>query len=288
MTDEWKVCFDPKMGLSPNDFEQTWCRVCRNQECTRAKGSQTSWLQRISTQVDRLLINPKFADLSDPKFQDIRSVDFPSAVREAMRLEISDRKRDWTIPTEEEATQMAQEMVAKTLQPIESLPEKVPPEPPEKSPLEVIQKFSIRGTKGDDYDVSLVKGDKGPEWTCTCPAFQFGKARPCKHIEYAEGLLEEEAEAPVSPPEPALPATPPPLRFQTQVASTVPPRPPVKAPYFPPMENVPMPTGGMMVDGSKPSRVIIPTAPAVDPWAPPPTKPTVIPVGGKVVLGGKK
>ena len=280
MTDEWNVCFEPKYAMSPNDFERTFCKVCRNQDCTRSRGSETAWLQRISTQVDRLLINPKFADPKDPKFTDIRSVDFPSAVREAMRLEISDRKRDWTVPTEEDANQMAEEMIAKAMQPAPA------EKPSEKASPEVIQKFSIRGTKGDDYDVALVKGDKGPEWTCSCPAFQFGKARPCKHIEYAEGLLEEE-EVEAAPPV----TTPPPLRFQaTPVQATpVPPRPPAKAPYYPPMGNVPMPTGGVMVDGSKPpSRVNVPTAPEIDPWAPPPTKPTVIPVGGKVVLGGFK
>ena len=56
-------------------------------------------MQRMSTQVDRLLDNPNFADPRDPKFNHIREHDFPSLLREAIRIEVSEQKGDWSIPT---------------------------------------------------------------------------------------------------------------------------------------------------------------------------------------------
>lgn len=290
MTDFWNQCFDPKMGLTPNDFERTWCKICRNQDCSRSRGSGTAWLQRISTQVDRLLLNPKFADKEDPKYRDLRAVDFPSALQEAMRLEVSDRKRDWTVPTDTDVTQMAEEMTIRVTQAPKSTPKHFEepvvtlrhPATPSDTP-KVLHTFSIRGTKGDDYAVTLVEGDQGPEWRCTCLAWVHGRTRPCKHIEYAVGLLEEEEEqAPVealqAPPEPKVAVTPP-QRFQPSPV-------PARAPFYPPLGNVPLPQGGVMVDGSAPPPRTRPAAQEEDPWAPPPPKPIVVPVGGKVVLGG--
>lgn len=287
MADFWNKCFDPKMGLTPNDFETTWCRICRNQECSRSRGSATSWIQRISTQEDRLLLNPKFADPSDPTFRDIRSVDFASAVMAAMRLEVSDRKKDWTVPTEADVVSMASEMAAgeesTQRHPTSPMDTRGHPQAPASTP-KVLQSFSIRGTKGDDYAVTLVEGDRGPEWRCTCLAWVHGRTRPCKHVEYAVGLLEEEVEAPVevipAAPKPVV-QPPPPTRFQ-------PPQAPPRPQFYPPLGNVPAPQGGVMVDGSPPPRLRVPAAPVDDPWAVPAPKPVVVPVGGKVVLGGKK
>lgn len=292
MADFWNQCFEPRMKMTPKDFEHTFCRVCRNQECSRSRGSATSWIQRISTQEDRLLLNPKFADPSDPTFSDIRSVDFASAVMEAMRLEVSDRKKDWNVPTEADVVSMASELAPESTQRHPSSPvvtQQHPTAPtgtqehsqaPASTP-KVLQSFSIRGTKGDDYAVTLVEGDRGPEWRCTCLAWVHGRTRPCKHVEYAAGLLEEEEEAPVEvTPEPVV-QPPPPTRFQ-------PPQAPPRPQFYPPLGNVPAPQGGVMVDGSPPPRLRVPAAPVDDPWAVPAPKPVVVPVGGKVVLGGKK
>jgi len=56
-----------------------------------------------------------------------------------------------------------------------------------------------------------------------------------------------------------------------------------------------MPSGGIMADGTAPPprpAALPPTTPAADPWALPPDKAppargTVVPVGGKVVMGKK-
>ena len=296
MNDYWSECFDPKMGGTPKEFERTFCRVCKNPGCSRSATQGMSWTRRMATQMDRLFTNPNFADPNDPKFADIRKTDFPSAVREAMRLEISDRRGDWGVPSEEDAAKLAAIMVAR---PDPVVPEK-PVEPPVAAPPveHVLQQLTIRGTQGDEYEVSLVESPGGmPKWRCTCKAYEFGGGKPCKHIAYAATLPPEDepleepppnaptrfqnAPQPPAPLPPVRPATVPPVQ-----AGGAGPRPP----FFPPMGNIPAPSGGVMLDGTRPvppaARPATPAPAAVDPWAPPPAKPKVVPVGGKVVLGG--
>lgn len=303
MADFWSECFDPRMELPPEKFASTFCRVCRNLECQRSGGSGAKWAKRIATQEDRLLNNPKFADPDDPRFKALREIDFPSAFREAMRQEIVDRRGDWNVPSEKDAQALAVEMSSKVAPP--------PPPPPVEDDDEdlvgkVLASHSIRGTQGETYLVNLVERVVGrPEWTCTCPAFVHGRTRPCKHIRFAETLPPEDPPEP----EPAA-AAPPPARFQraespeakpTPFAKASPPvakgAPPPKSPFLPKMGNIPVPAGGIMVDGSAPpaprdrataARGV--GAKADDPWAVPAAKKSdnVVPIGGKVVLGGKK
>lgn len=101
--DFWKECYlDQK--ISPKEFQQRFCAVCKNQECHRAEWGESRWLQRVSTQEDRLLTNPNFADPRDPKYRHIREHDFPSLLREAIRIEVIEQKADWSIPTEADIT----------------------------------------------------------------------------------------------------------------------------------------------------------------------------------------
>jgi len=132
------------------------------------------------------------------------------------------------------------------------------------------------------YQVTLLERIEGhPEWICTCKAFEFGRARPCKHITYAMSVPEE-TDAPKAAPE-----GPPPAKFQAPAPKSI-LNP--KQPFYPSLPNIPMPSGGIMVDGTAPPP---PKDRAhhrqgvVDSWASPPAKPNVIPVGGKVVMGGK-
>lgn len=323
MADYWHDCFDPAAKVSPKEFEHLFCRVCRNQECTRSAGSKDRWLNRMTTQVDRLLVNPKFADPNDPQFRDIRATDFPSAVREAMRLEISDRRGDWSVPSEADALDLAVRMTTQPGRPAEvepPPPDVVPPVEDDEDDEDdvavgtVLRSFDIRGGSGETYKVQLVEKVVGrPEWACTCKAFEFGRARPCKHIDYARTLPAEDPPEPAAPP----PAPPPPVprpssRFEAPAAppKTAPAPAPVPAPapapaqparqFYPSQANIPMPSGGVMIDGSPPpppklrpdTRAPSPrtTATVADPWAAPPTKKpdNVVPVGGRVVLGATK
>ena len=97
--DYWDECTIGNQ-MPPKEFEQRFCRVCKNQECHRAGWGESRWVERMSTQVDRLLDNPNFADPRDPQYRHIREHDFPDLLREAIRVEIIEQKGDWSIPTE--------------------------------------------------------------------------------------------------------------------------------------------------------------------------------------------
>jgi hypothetical protein len=293
MRDFWGECFDPRAEMPAKTFERTFCRVCMNPGCERSAATGLSWSRRMATQTERLFTNPSFADPDDPRFREIRKIDFPSAVQEAMRLEISDRRGDWSVPTAEDAQRLAASMAAKSPPPGRtSAPAPAPPPPTEK----VVQQYTIRGSSGEDYDVTLFEPAAGgpPRWKCTCKAFEFGGGKPCKHIAYAVTLPPEDEPEPAPPPKPAPAPTPAQFQAGGQRPAAQPPKPAAapQRPFFPPAGNIPMPPGGVMVDGSLPpppkSRPAsaAPATPVVDPWAPPPPKPKVIPVGGKVVLGG--
>jgi len=46
------------------------------------------------------------------------------------------------------------------------------------SKVEVKKEYKVKGSKGNIYKV---ENDNG-WWTCSCPAFGFGRGKDCKHI----------------------------------------------------------------------------------------------------------
>lgn len=87
----------------PQVFRDKVCGVCRNFECVRSNPlnpEKNPWLERILTQEERLLLNPSFADVRDPRFAQVRQVDFRSALQEAISIEVATAKGDWSVPTE--------------------------------------------------------------------------------------------------------------------------------------------------------------------------------------------
>lgn len=286
--DFWGDCFDPSYGMSPNQFTETFCNKCLNQACGRSAAEGTSWFRRVSTQEERLLLNPNFADPRDPRFRDVANLDFKSALREAISIEIASRRGDWSIPSDAEIAIEASRVAAG--HGVSAPPEPPPPKVPEETkPSEdgIVLRVTIRGQTGD-YEVTL--NDDGA-WACSCPAFRFARANPCRHIQQAEANLEQGEQAAQGEQGGLTPAVetqplPPPSSFQ-HASVVVPPG----APRFP-MRNIPMPTGGIMADGTAPPPRTVPQVPAADPWAipadrAPPAKGTVVPVGGKVVMGRK-
>jgi len=79
----------------PRAFMETFCARCRNRECVNAKWAGDKFAARVATQPDRLF-RPNVADPANPKYA--RLADFVDNLREAMRLEIADRRKDWEIP----------------------------------------------------------------------------------------------------------------------------------------------------------------------------------------------
>ncbi len=88
-----KFCRDPRLGVSDQEFESLFCHRCRNQECTRANWGRDEFMRRVETQADRLL-NPQQGD--PERYKNL--VDFASMFQEAMRLEVSAARGDWTVP----------------------------------------------------------------------------------------------------------------------------------------------------------------------------------------------
>jgi hypothetical protein len=276
MGDLWNECFTLEAQMTPQQFETTFCQICRNGICDRSAANGVQWLKRILTQQERLLDNPHFADPNDPSFASIRERDFPSTLKEAMRLEISERKGDWSVPTEIETNAYALEMMG-IVSPAPSEPKGFQaPEIEVKDEDRIIRRMTVQGsTKGSSYTVTLWNLEGKETWSCTCKAFEHGRANPCKHIQAVMSNAPEESEEPK--PEDSKPSGPvvTPPRFQN-----------AKQMPLPKMSNIPMPTGGLMVDGSKPpspNRVVEPKA---DPWAATPTVAKVVPVGGKIKMGG--
>ena len=270
-----------------------------NAGCTNSRGAGTTWVQRIMTQEDRLLHNPNFADPGDSQWEEITGLNFKDMLREALAIEVSSKKGDWSIPTEQEISQRAAELVgiprgfeASDPQPPARLVDEVverdqdfeqipkedykivplgPPGPnlggdrfPEPAPEPATPKpkgeWRIRGDSGTPYDVTL---HQNGDWECSCPS----RENPCKHSrDIALRLSRAPAE---SPPEPRpRPVLPPPVPAQTTGLAG----------------NTQVPEQGQTIGGAPPETVTL------DPWAPPEAvQGRVIPVGGRVSFkSGKK
>jgi hypothetical protein len=60
----------------PKEFMSIFCQRCRNGNCVNAGWAESTWEDRIATQVSRLLTNPNFGDPRDPQFKDVVNLDF--------------------------------------------------------------------------------------------------------------------------------------------------------------------------------------------------------------------
>jgi len=81
--------------IPPKDFTQTFCVRCRNPDCVNAGWAGSSFEQRVSTQADRLLINPIMARPEDSKFDPVRAMHF---VEVAAAIALRRRADPWAGP----------------------------------------------------------------------------------------------------------------------------------------------------------------------------------------------
>lgn len=99
MNDFLEACLDDISGPGGDRdyraFQETFCARCRNPQCVHAKWAKDRFSARVSTQVDRFF-NPNRAEQGDPRYAQI--TDFQNLLREALRLEVSARKGDWSVP----------------------------------------------------------------------------------------------------------------------------------------------------------------------------------------------
>lgn len=278
--DMWNDCYagDHARNMSPESFRFQFCSRCGNSRCTNSASGQTRWQRRIETQEDILLNNPQFADPNDPRYREVRELDFPDLLRKAMKLEISSQRGDWEPVTETQAM----EYVADLSKPAGFQDE---PELPE---VKVVRQEQVRGSGGNQYVVSIGEYEGNQVWDCTCPAFEYQKVDingMCPHIRTVLGLPDPKSPTKLPPPERELPPTPTRTTDRDERPSPEKWRQASERNRIPKMKNTRYPSEGMMVDGSP-----APAPPEpVDPWAPKPqVKGTVVKVGGKIVLGGSK
>lgn len=88
------------LGMTPQEFMQTFCRRCRNYTCTNAGWADSAWEARMRTQVDRLFEERIESDPNDPRYEEVRAAEFPSLIREAIKLNLADERGDWSIPSD--------------------------------------------------------------------------------------------------------------------------------------------------------------------------------------------
>lgn len=69
-----KECNDQR--VPPRDFMQTFCVRCRNRDCVNAGWAGSTFEERVSTQVERLLTHPIMARPEDTKFDPLRAMHF--------------------------------------------------------------------------------------------------------------------------------------------------------------------------------------------------------------------
>lgn len=249
--------------MSPQNFQHTFCRVCRNLECEISGINRTQWIGRMDTQVERLLTNPAFADINDPRFKEIVSQEFADKFREAMAIEVSSAKGDWSIPTEEDLVEYAAKMA------LQAAPQGFQQEDaPESSEEKILWEGTAKGSAGKTYGLKLLQKGNTETWSCTCPSFTIQKTGTCKHIAQAQKLYADQlaSEKETEPKPPVLK----PLRTDAP-------------PIMPPMGNTRFPSEGVMLDGTN-------NTPEPDPWAAPvkTNRGTVVPIHGKVVMGSGK
>jgi hypothetical protein len=249
---------DVAKSMTPDGFKQTFCLACRNLQCSNAKVNESRWMQRMLVQEDVLLRNPRFADKDDPLFRELQAHDFKDKVREALAIEISSQKGDWSIPTAAEVESLASKIAGFVPAPSE--------EPPP------AQEWVLRGdTPGSRY---VVKEQAG-SWLCTCKGFDYYKT--CKHIlDVQQKILKAPPPSVVQPAgeeNKNLKAPDSSGWYQAQEKNLV-----------PKTLNTRVPPEGVLIGHPRDNPVREEPA---DPWAPP-KKEIVIPVGGKIVMGGKR
>jgi len=255
-------------GMKPNEFQYMFCRRCRNHECVHAMWGSGQFDRRMATQVERLLTNPNIIEDLDARWKDIQALDFPNMFQKAMQLEIADQRGDWTVPevpsidVTDDRNEVAEETttnaVDDALRHLARVQGKAEPKLPDPSQAEV-EAFHQETER------------------------MVGMDLPIEAKETPQEAPPPMAASPVEPPPPPPEDREPPLRPAHHPDPVAPERMPV-------IRNVPNPQAGIMVGGESAPAPVDPAAPkqeppAHDPWAAPPPKPDVVPVGAKIRMG---
>lgn len=95
MDDYLHSCMSDLKEKDPTVFMETFCKRCRNPDCTHAKWSSDKFGSRTMNQMERFF-NPNQADPTSSRYSML--VDFADMMETAVRLEIADLRKDWEVP----------------------------------------------------------------------------------------------------------------------------------------------------------------------------------------------
>lgn len=92
-------CNSGDLKTDPKTFEQTWCNRCSMPDCTLARFAREDLLAERNRTWRQRYFGQASADLKIPKFAQIHALDFPDLLEKAIKIEISERRGDWSVPT---------------------------------------------------------------------------------------------------------------------------------------------------------------------------------------------
>jgi hypothetical protein len=98
MADFLLQCNSGDLKTDPKTFQETWCVRCSQVNCSLAGYAKEDLMAvRNATWRQKFFGAPQ-ADLRIPEFAQIAKLDFPNLVEKAVKLEISERRGDWSVP----------------------------------------------------------------------------------------------------------------------------------------------------------------------------------------------
>lgn len=98
MGDYLHECNNGKLRVDAVSFQETWCVRCSRQGCALAAFARTDPMaHRQATWRERYFGNNE-ADLNVPEYARIAAIDFPNLFRKAIKMEISRKRGDWSVP----------------------------------------------------------------------------------------------------------------------------------------------------------------------------------------------
>lgn len=298
----------PWFHRDDHEFMKTFCRICKNADCVRARGAVSPWHTRMAEQVDYLLNDPEFSELTTASHRDLAQMAFDDISQKALRLEIARQRQDWTIPdspsdgVDRVAPPETTDQFDDAVRALADAKGKKPPDLERPSKKDAPAHFeqaedppaqeTSSGEEEWEYDTQYPSSDgkrtyhvtlsKKGKWACECDGFKHREK--CKHLStvrawYEDQLREAEERE----------------RQEAQEAERrqQPPPAPARDPRVPDNRyNTPMPQGGVMVGGGVPPPDTRQSPPKPqepeDPWAPKKDKRTVVQPGAVVTLKGDK